>query len=52
MPLEMRGAFAALMIQQMPDMIDLATVPYRRAQRVMRSIEVGHEETAGPPEIE
>ncbi len=51
MPLEMRSAFAALMIQQVPDMIDLAAVPHRRAQRVMGPIEVGHQEAAGPPEI-
>ena len=31
MPLEMRSAFAALMIQQVPDMIDLAAMPDRRA---------------------
>ena len=51
MPLEMRSAFAALMIQQVPDVIDLAAVPHRRAQRVMGPIEVGHQEAAGPPKI-
>ena len=51
MPLEMRSAFAALMIQQVPDMIDLAPMPDRRAQRVMGPVEVGDQEAAGPPEI-
>ena len=36
MPLEMAVAFAALMIQQVTHVIDLAAVPHRRAQHVMR----------------
>ena len=42
----MRRALAALMIQQMPHVIDLPAVPRRRAQHAMRLREIGDEETA------
>ena len=52
MALEMGLPFTALMIQQVTQLIDLAAVADRRAQRVMWLIQIGHEKPAGSPKIE
>ena len=52
MPIVMSGPFAALMIQQVTHVVDLAAVPHRRAQHLMRLLQIGDEEAAGSPELE
>ena len=48
----MSRALAALVIQQMSHVVDLAAMPHRRAQHLMRLLQVRHEEAAGAPEVE
>jgi hypothetical protein len=51
MPIEMGGPFAALMIQQMAELTNLASVAYGRAQYMMRPLQVGDEKPAGSPKV-
>ena len=52
MPIEMSGALAALMIQQVAHVVDLTAVPHRRAQHLVRLLQIGDEEAAGSPKVE
>ncbi|MEQ1690519.1 MAG: hypothetical protein ABMA00_04490 [Gemmatimonas sp.] len=48
----MSGAFAALVIQQVTQVVDLPSMPHRGAQHLMRFLQIGHEKPAGPPKVE
>src|SRR6266542_5878945 len=52
MSIVMSGAFTALMIQEMTQVIHLAAVPHRRAEDLVRRLQVGHEKPARSPQIE
>jgi hypothetical protein len=52
MPFVMRRAFTALMVQQVPQVVDLAPVPHRCTEHPMRLLEVRDEEAASAPKIE
>ncbi len=52
MAIVMSGAFAALMIQQVTHVVDLTAVPHRRAQHLMRFLQIGDEKAAGSPKLE
>jgi len=51
-PFDMRGPFAALVIQQVTDMIDLTAVADRRAQHGVRLVQVGQDEAAGSSNLQ
>jgi hypothetical protein len=44
------GAFTALVIDQMPQVLCLPTVPYRRAEHTMGNLQVDHDKSAGAPD--
>ena len=46
------GAFAALVIHEVADVLDLTAVPHRRAQDTMRPHQIGDEKAAGPAQGE
>ena len=52
MPVGVGGPFAALMIHEVTDPVDLTAVADRRAQHVMRLQQIGDKKTARSPKLE
>ena len=46
----MTPAFAALVVDEMPQMLSLTAIPRRGAQRAVRHVEIDHEKSAGAPD--
>ena len=50
--LHQRVTFFYLEFEDLFIVIGLAAVPHRRAEDLMRLLQIGNEEAAGPPEVE